>query len=66
MSDKIVIMVDRSAGNETVGEMWTETFIFDESKTLTEVIEKIDATHKSLDGKRSNFLHNVRLQIGKE
>ena len=35
----IVIIQDRSAGNETVGEMWQETKIFNEQATLKEVIE---------------------------
>lgn len=36
---KVCAMVDRSAGNESVGEMWTETAEFDESATLTDVLK---------------------------
>ena len=36
---KICAMVDRSAGNESVGEMWTETAVFDESATLADVLK---------------------------
>jgi len=38
MSNKYVIIRDHSAGNETVGEMWQETKIFDGSATLDEVM----------------------------
>lgn len=38
---KFVIIKDMSAGNESVGEMWKETFIFDENKTLKEVYSEI-------------------------
>lgn len=38
---KIVIMVDKSAGNDTVGSMWTETHIFDPSVSLRDVLEKL-------------------------
>ena len=34
-----VIIRDQSAGNESVGEMWQETKIFDESATLHDVME---------------------------
>ena len=35
---KICAMVDRSAGNESVGEMWTETAVFDDQATLDDVL----------------------------
>lgn len=38
MTDYVVIK-DMSAGNESVGEMWQETKIFDGSTTLDEVME---------------------------
>ena len=34
-----VIIKDMSAGNETVGETWQETKIFDGSSTLDEVMK---------------------------
>jgi hypothetical protein len=37
----ITVIVKRSAGNESVGSMWHETFDFDESATLGFVIEHI-------------------------
>ncbi len=44
---KIVATVDRSAGNETVGEMWRETAIFDDSATLYQVLAW---AHKAANG----------------
>lgn len=36
---KVCAMVDRSAGNESVGDMWTETAEFDESVPISRVLE---------------------------
>lgn len=38
-ANKYVIIRDMSAGNESVGEMWQETKIFDGTATLEEVME---------------------------
>lgn len=38
----IVAIVDRSAGNDSVGEMWQETKIFPPSATLLEVAKWAD------------------------
>jgi hypothetical protein len=35
---KIVAIIDMSAGNESVGEMWKETMIFDQDTPLIEVL----------------------------
>lgn len=35
---KIIAIKKMSAGNESVGEMWDETAIFDESATVGEVL----------------------------
>ncbi len=35
---KIVVIKDEAAGNDSVGEMWQETKIFDETATLAEVM----------------------------
>jgi hypothetical protein len=43
---KICAMVDRSAGNESVGEMWTETAIFDESATISDVFAWAQADYR--------------------
>ena len=36
---KYVVIRDMSAGNDSVGEMWQETKIFDESTSLKDVME---------------------------
>ena len=37
----INIIVHRSAGNESVGTMWHDSYQFEETTTLKEVLEKI-------------------------
>lgn len=37
---KITVIRHRSAGNDSVGSMWHETYEFDETATLKDVIEK--------------------------
>lgn len=54
---KVCAMIDRSAGNESVGEMWTETAEFDESATLEQVIKWAG------ESKGFSFQLNVRLAI---
>ena len=53
---KICAMVDRSAGNESVGEMWTETAVFDESATIADVFAWA----------RADYRVNVRLAVLQE
>lgn len=42
----IVAIKNMSAGNESVGEMWQETRIFDETVTLSKVMEWIENSPK--------------------
>lgn len=42
---KIIAIKDMSAGNESVGEMWQETKIFNDTDTLFEVMKWV-GTHK--------------------
>ena len=37
-----VILVDKANGNESVGTMWQETYVFDGETTLKEVLNKIN------------------------
>ncbi len=39
MRNNYVVIRDMSAGNESIGEMWQETRIFDGNATLREVME---------------------------
>lgn len=63
MTMKYVVMLDRSAGNEQVGESWTETKVFLETATLADV--------EAWVRERTNFYHkepevftcNVRLAV---
>jgi len=36
---KIVAIKDMSAGNETIGEMWQETKVFDGGQPISDIIE---------------------------
>lgn len=60
---KIVITVDRSNGNGSVGDMWKDTYIFDSSATLEEVIGKTHGKY-FLENKDSSMANTV-IQIGK-
>ena len=35
---KVIATISRSAGNDTVGDMWQETAIFNESQSISEVL----------------------------
>ena len=39
MTRQYVVIVDHSAGNETVGNMWKETKVFDGNVTLEKVMK---------------------------
>ena len=41
MKYEIVVIVDNSAGNESVGEMWKETYLCDSSMTIEELMNQI-------------------------
>jgi len=45
---KIVAIKDMSVGNETVGEMWQETKIFDWDTSLLEVMQWVGSTKKKV------------------
>jgi len=57
---RIIAMLDRSAGNETVGEMWTETHSFPSTAPLSAVIEWA-ASQSRTDATKQ--VPNLRLQI---
>jgi hypothetical protein len=61
---KVIAMVDRSNGNETVGDMWTETKIFDSSDTLDSVYEWV--AKKVLICHMNNVKTNIKLSIAQE
>mgnify|MGYP001812483526 CR=1 FL=1 len=52
---KYVIIIDMSAGNESIGEMWQETHIFDGETSLNDVMDKVlpdDIVQKEYSRKR--------------
>lgn len=58
---QIVAILDRSAGNESVGEMWQETKIFDCDTKLIDVLKWAAEQHHS--GTIESFRGNLRLTI---
>jgi hypothetical protein len=60
---KIIVMIDEANGNETIGHMWTETYIYD-GKTP---IEKIFEDHFTYRTDKSICVNRtIRLQVGEE
>lgn len=58
---QIVAILDRSAGNESVGEMWQETKVFDPEMSLIHVLNwAATATHS---GTADKFRGNLKLTI---
>jgi hypothetical protein len=57
---KIIVRYDDSAGNDSVGNMWSETAIFDDTKTIKDIYEW-------LESKRGGVLRvNLILTVGEE
>lgn len=64
---KIVAIKDMSAGNETVGEMWQETKIFNSDNTLFEVMRWVGTNKKVVlsipDDDQKKFIETVDGEI---
>ena len=45
---KIVAIKDMSAGNDTVGEAWQETKIFDSNDSILQVMRWVQSTKKKV------------------
>jgi len=57
---KIVIVKEKSDGNETVGSMWVETFICDENTTIKEILEwEKKECNESRNGKYGRLMITV-------
>lgn len=52
MTNEIVAMKERSAGNESVGEMWIETAIFHQDTTVREILKWADKISNNSKGGR--------------
>lgn len=57
---KYVIMRDMATGNESVGEMWQETKIFDGTATLNEVMNWANFSHKNSDGTIEQHPYSIK------
>lgn len=55
---KIVVIKDCSAGNETVGEMWKETKIFDPEQPIRDIFD-----WAALEGKGFRPYYNRKINI---
>ena len=60
----VVIMVDQAAGNDSIGNMWTETYLFNEETTLKEVLDKLGYKYELSKG--LNIKQNIKLQVVEE
>lgn len=61
MGTKIIAILDRSAGNDSVGEMWQETKIFEADNTLGAVLKWACLQTHTED--ISKFKGNLKLTI---
>ena len=59
---KIIAMIDRSAGNESVGEMWIETKSFDQTASLLDVYGWV-ASKTNREGFLKDITTNVTLSV---
>jgi hypothetical protein len=62
---RIVAMIERSAGNEFVGEMWTETKVFNIEEPI-ENIYKWVASRVNGESSPERINTNVKLSIAQE
>ena len=65
---KVCVRLDRSAGNETVGEMWSETLIVDSETTIEKIFEWADKVRGGRDpfSKIRDTRYNLRLSLAQE
>ena len=59
----VVVLVDKANGNDTVGNMWVETHIYDETITIREIL--IDLGYEYYLKNNENIEETIRIQIGK-
>ncbi len=61
---KVIATINRSAGNDTVGDMWQETAIFNESQSITEVLEW--ATRRNNNAIKPNLKDTIKITIAQD
>ncbi len=59
----VIAVLDRSAGNESVGEMWQETKQFDADTPVIDILAWA-AKAKNSHSNPENFRGNLKLTIG--
>ena len=62
---QIIAILDRSTGNETVGEAWQETKIFEEQAPIIDVLSWAAYQH-SYRGEAVNFRGNLKIAVAQE
>lgn len=62
---KVVAMIERSAGNESVGEMWTETKVFDAEQTIAQIYQWV-VEQTSNTGRPESIRMNIKLSVAQE
>jgi hypothetical protein len=62
---KVVAMIKRSAGNESVGDMWTETKVFDITDSIESVYHWVASRTNRAD-MVDEITTNVTLSIAQE
>lgn len=56
-------MIDRSAGNDSVGNMWTDTYLYDPKTPIGQIFED----HFKFSYKNGETVgQTIRIQIGEE
>ena len=67
---KVVAILDKSAGNETTGEAWQETALFDDTATIADVLNWAVRRHNSIMNAdeigRSRFRGRLQITIAQE
>lgn len=63
---KIIATIKKSVGNETVGEMWSETKIFDETQAILEVFEWAKNISAPTIDKREQFRRDIILTVAQD
>jgi hypothetical protein len=59
---KIVAILDMSSGNESVGEMWSETKVVDSDTPIKDILRW--AVDKTYSNGAENFKGNLRITVG--
>ena len=58
-----IVLLDRSAGNAEIGEMWTETKVFPSDATLSEVYEWVNARGGTSSNVMNDHVNIIRANV---